>query len=258
MVSYNFKLNKNDENVGTVYLPNENSKSLTVIIYCHGWKGRRNLWAPTEKLCETAILNNIALVTFDFYGCGETGGDYKKMTYRRWKDNLCDVIDYIENQVFADKNKIGCYAFSSGSTAALRLAAEDKRISFIVSIGTCITTNIFMNRGSPAKWLADNVEKLVKGETINDFDIDFCRDVVSNAPVHTIKNIKCPVLFLQGTADNVYRITDAKIAYEIIKSNGGNSTHIELKNGTHELENVIDEAMNNIFEWLLPLFKTTT
>lgn len=232
-------------------MPNENSKKLPVIIYCHGWKGRRKLWTPTEMLCEYAVTNNIALVTFDFFGCGETGGDYGQMTYRRWKENLSDIIDFVESSLFADKTKIGCYSFSSGSTAALRLAAEDERMAFIVSVGTCITSNIFMNSGSPAKWLSDNVETLINGDTTNGFGIDFCRDVVSNAPVHTIKNIKCPVLFLQGTADNIFRITDAKIAYEIIKSNGGNAEHIEIENGEHELENVIDEAMKYMFNWLL-------
>lgn len=58
---------------------------MPVIIYCHGWKGRRNLWTPTERLCEIALINNMALVTFDFFGCGETGGgNYERMTYRRW------------------------------------------------------------------------------------------------------------------------------------------------------------------------------
>lgn len=57
---------------------------------------------------------------------------------------------------------------------------------------------------------------------------------------------------MQGTSDNIYRITDAKIAYEIIKSGGGNARHIEIQNGIHELENVIDEAMKYMFDWLLP------
>ena len=251
MYTFDFKLETGDQNSGTVYLPNESSTNIPVIIYCHGWKGGRKLWLPTEKLCETAINNNMALVTFDFFGCGETGGDYGQMTYRRWKENLSDVIDFIENQPFANKTKIGCYAFSSGSTAALRLAAEDERISFIVSVGTCISTHIFMNSGSPAKWLSDNIENLINGGLVYDFGIDFCRDTVSNAPIHTMKSIKCPVLFLQGTADNPYRIADARMGYEIMSRNGLNASHVEIEDGNHELENVIDEAMRYMFDWLV-------
>lgn len=162
MFSYDFKLEKNDKNIGTIYLPNINSEKLPVKIYCHGWKGRRNLWTPTEFLCRIAMSNNIALITFDFFGCGETGGD---------------------------------------------------------------------------------------------FGLDFCRYVVSNAPIHTINKIKGPVLFLQGMCDNIYRITDAQIAYKIIDPNGGDVQHIEIPNGTHELENVIDDAMKYMFNWLLPKLK---
>ena len=95
MFTFNFKLEKGDKNAGTVYFPNENEKNLPVVIYCHGWGGKRQLWTPTEKLCEIAIGNNMALVTFDFFGCGDTGGDYRYMTYRRWKENLSIVLDYL-------------------------------------------------------------------------------------------------------------------------------------------------------------------
>lgn len=251
MFTFNFHLDVNDKNVGTIYLPNEHSKNLPVIIYCHGWGSSRKLWTPTEKLCETALANNIAFVTFDFFGCGETGGDYSQMTYRRWKENLSDILDFVSAQPFADKNNIGCYAFSSGSTAALRLATEDERIKFIISVGTCISTHIFMNSGSPAKLLAENMESLLSSEIVNKFGIDFYRDTTANAPIHTIKNINCPVLFLQGTADNPYRIADAQMGYQIMTGNGLCASHIELENGTHELENVIDEALEKEFEWLL-------
>jgi len=61
----------------------------------------------------------IALVTFDYFGCGGTGGDYRQMTYRRWKENLACVITWVSGQPFADMNKLGCYGFSSGSTSLL-------------------------------------------------------------------------------------------------------------------------------------------
>jgi len=255
MYTYDFKIENSDKNVGSVYLPDKNITDLPVIIYCHGWKSRRQLWAPTEMLCQMAIDNNMALVTFDFFGCGETGGDYGQMTYRRWKENLSDILDFVENQSFTNKDKIGCYAFSSGSTAALRFAAEDQRIAFVVSVGTCISTHIFMNSGGPAKWLSDNVEALVNGDLINGFGIDFCCDTVSNSPIHTMKNIKCPVLFLQGTADNPYRIADARMGYQIMSQNGLNASHIEFDIGTHELDNVIDEAMKYMFDWLIPILE---
>lgn len=246
----NFQLTVGDNNIGTVYLPNKDSKNLPVIIYCHGWGGNRQLWLPIEKLCELAIEKNFALVTFDFFGCG----DYSEMTYSRWKSNLSDIISWVIEQPFTNVNKVGCYAFSSGSTAALRLAAEDDRIAFIVSVGTCISTHFNMVNGGPAKIFADNYQKLISGgkEPLFgiDFGIKFFLDTISNAPIHIMKTIKCPTLFIQGLADNPFRCADAKMAYQLMKNENNPASYIEIANGTHGLENVINEALNHMFNWL--------
>ncbi len=259
MYTYDFKLNTGDQNFGTVYLPIEGAENIPVIIYCHGWGGRRQLWNPTEKLCERAMKENIALVTFDFFGCGETGGKYSQMTYTRWKNNLADVITWVKEQPFAQESKIGSYAFSSGSTAALRLAAEDDRINFIISVGTCISAHIGMNKGGPAKLLSDNLEVLLSCGTANifgvDFGINFYTDTISKAPIHTMDKIKCPVLFLQGTADNTFRCADAKTAYDLMRCKNLPATLIEIEGGTHELDNMADTAIENVFVWLLPILK---
>lgn len=176
------------------------------------------------------------------------------MTYARWKDNIADIIAWVSSKSFANKNKIGCYAFSSGTTSALRLAAESNLINFIVSVGTCISTNIGMASGGPAKILSENLESLASGGRKNfletDFGIDFFIDSVRNAPIHVLQNINCPVLFLQGSADNAFRCADAKLAYDLMSQNGLNVKHIELSNGNHELENVVEEAMHHVFSWL--------
>ena len=250
MRKYNFILETGDKNIGTVYLPDKDCEKLPVIVYSHGWGGNRSLGAVLEKLLD----KNFALVTFDYYGCGETGGDYSYMTYQRWKENLSDIIAWVMEQPFADANKIGCYAFSSGSTAVLRLASEDDRIKTIISIGTCISTHIGMNGGGPAKLLADNLDHLRDGGKTEifgvEFPIEFYLDTISNAPIHTIKNIKCPTLFLQGTNDNVYRCADAKMGYELLHASNIITKHTELQGGNHGLDNVAVDATKAVIGWL--------
>jgi uncharacterized protein len=254
LFAYDFQLTSGDMNTGTVYLPSKESKNIPTIIYCHGWSGSRQLWLPTEKLCEKALLSNIALITFDFFGCGETGGDYTLMTFERWKNNLSDIFSWCTSQPFADVHKIGCYSFSAGSTAALRLAQEDDRIAFIVSVGTCISSHINMVGGGPSKIFADNYKEILSGGKKEIFGVkfgaEFFVDAISNAPIHKMKKIKCPSLFLQGTADNPFRCADAKMAYQIMKNEGLSADYVELKNGNHELDNVIDDALYHMFNWL--------
>lgn len=246
MHQYNFKLDTGDKNAGTVYLPSQQCGKLPVLIYCHGWGGNCSLPSVINCLLE----KEIAIVAFDFYGGGDTGGDYTHMTYKRWEENLSDILTWVSEQPFADCKHIGCYAFSSGSTAALRLAAEDERIKFIVSVGTCISAHIFMKTGGPAKWLADNLHLLVSGGSYKDFGLDFFVDTISNAPIHTVNNIKCPALLLQGTADNPYRCADAKMAYDLMRFENSPVTHIEIENGNHGLDNVADKAGSILLNWL--------
>ena len=261
MITYDFRLTTGDLNAGTVYLPYEGAVNIPVIIYCHGWGGKRQLWTPTKALCDRAMKEQIALVTFDFYGCGETGGDYKQMTYTRWKDNLSEIVSWVKSQPFSNNEKIGCYAFSSGSTAAFRMAADDERLAFIISVGTCISTHFGMGSGGPSKLLADNLDGLMSGGTVNifgiDFGVDFFVDAISKAPIHLMNTIKCPVLFLQGTADNTFRCADAKMAYDLIMlgKSHAKTAYRTLEGGAHELDNIADEAMRIVFEWLIPILQ---
>jgi len=254
MVSFDFTIPVGDKNKGTVYLPDAQTKNRPVIIYCHGWGGSRKLWQPTQELCDRAMKANIAFVTFDFFGCRETGGEYSEMTYARWKRNLSDVLDWCSAQSFANAAQVGCYAFSSGSTAALRLAAEDRRVAFVVSVGTCISAHIGMSGGGPAKIFADHCRTLLSGEKKSIFGVDFGAefyiDTIGNAPVHSVDRIQCPVLFLQGLQDNPYRCADARLAADIMRRKNLDATIIEYENGTHELENVMNEALNDLFAWL--------
>jgi len=248
MFSFDFQLTTGDQNKGTVYLPNEHATNLPVVIYCHGWGGSRHLGPAESALRDQAMKSNYALVAFDFYACGETGGDYRLMRYGRWKDNLAEVFAWCAVQPFANKTKIGCYSCSSGSMAALRFAAENHNIAFVISVGTAI------HLVGVAKTLADHAAGLLVGEQHEflgtTFGMDFFVDTVGNAPVHNLHNIQCPVLFLQGGNDSPWRCADARLGHDIMKRKNLPATYIEILGGNHGLENVPDEAVCHTFAWL--------
>jgi len=252
-----FRLETGDKNYGEVYLPDNFTGKLPVIIYCHGWGGNRQLGPMAKVLRDRAMQLNYAFVAFDFFGCGETGGNYSFMTYTRWKENLSEIFAWCEAQPFADKNKIGCYSVSSGTTAALRFGAESHRLAFIVSVATAISIHIGMQpQGGPANILANHANELLAGEKIElfgtMFGLDFFVDTVSRAPVHTIKEIQCPVLFLQGLQDNAFRCSDARLAYDIMRRAGLPGKLIEYSEGGHGLDEngVAEQATEDLFRWL--------
>jgi len=248
MFSFDFQLTTGDQNIGTVYLPNEHATNLPVIIYCHGWGGNRQLSSAAAAMRNEAMQKNFAFVAFDFYGCGETGGDYSLMRYGRWKDNFAEIFAWCINQSFADKNRIGCYSVSSGTMTALRFAAENHDIAFVISVATAISL-VWL-----AKTLAEHAAELLAGEKYEflgtAFGMEFFADTVGNSPMYTMTEIACPVLFLQGGDDNPWRCADARLGYDLMKRKNLPVTHIEIPGGNHGLDNVVDQATRHTFDWL--------
>jgi len=58
------------------------------------------------------------------------------------------------------------------------------------------------------------------------------------------------VLFQQGAADNVFRCADAHLAYDIMHRAGMPVAYIEYPEGKHSLENVTEQAAEDLFAWL--------
>jgi len=128
-----FRLETGDKNYGEVYLPDEFSGKLPVIIHCHGggMGTSGNLGGYSLTARDAAIARGMAFATFDCFAGGKTGGDYGKMTYGRWADNLIDVMNWLAAQEYINPERIGALGISCGSTTSLRAAA--KGANFIAS-----------------------------------------------------------------------------------------------------------------------------
>jgi len=253
-----FRLETGDKNYGEVYLPDESTGKLPVIIYCHG-SGTNCSGKPMgfhAAVRDKAIAEGMAYATFDCFAGLRTGGDYGKMTYARWAQNLVDVMDWLGAQNYIDPERICALGISSGSTTALRAAAVGARLRCICSVATCATVHIGMwGQGGIAKCFVDNMDNLLAGERVPlgiDFEKDFFIDGISNAPIHALleEKIICPVLFLQGAKDNAFRISDARLAYDIMHRAGMPATYIQYTEGDHGLDTVPEEATADLFAWL--------
>ncbi|MDR0532287.1 MAG: prolyl oligopeptidase family serine peptidase [Oscillospiraceae bacterium] len=253
-----FRLETGDKNYGEAYLPQEFQGRMPVILHCHGGGMGCNggVWGLGETVRGVALQNGMAMVTFDCYAGGKTGGDYGKMTYARWVRNAGDVFDWIQAQPWADPERLGVLGFSCGSTVGLRLAAQDARVKFVCSVGTCVSVHIGMWQGGVDKCFGDHMEALLAGERRNlfgvEFEKDFFIDCLRNGAVHALHDgkITCPVLFLQGLQDNAYRCADARLAYDLMRRKHLPCKLVEYPEGTHGLENVAEQAATDLFEWI--------
>jgi dipeptidyl aminopeptidase/acylaminoacyl peptidase len=257
-----FRLATGDQNYGEVYLPDEFAGKLPVMIHCHGggMGACGNLGGMRMLMGDVGLEKGMATVMFDCYAAGQTGGDYGKMTYARWVQNLNDVIDWLAAQDYIDPARICVVGSSCGSTVALRAAAEfPAKLRCVCCIATCATVHIGMwGQGGAAKCFVDNLEPLLAGERRMlfgvDFEKEFFLDDISNAPVHALleQKVTCPVLFLQGLKDNAFRCADARLSYDLMRRKGLPGTLIEYAEGGHGLDEagVAEQAVEDFYAWL--------
>ncbi len=254
MREFTFRLDGGDRNVGIAYVPEAANGSGPVLVYCHGYAGSKKLSPFTTELLLRAEEAGLAVVLFDLFGCGETGGSLDDMTYGRWAQNTSDVVDYVATQPWADAARIGAVGVSSGSLAALRAALDTGRLAFVASIATCITVHVGMPADSPTRVLAEELETLVAGGRATyfgaDVPLDFYRDYILEAPVYRLGEIGCPVLFLQGAEDNIWRRSDAWIGHQLLLRAGKETRHREIEGGDHNLDSGRQEALGELIDWL--------
>jgi pimeloyl-ACP methyl ester carboxylesterase len=102
--------------------------------------------------------------------------------------------------------------------------------------------------------LCHELAALQRGETRDccgfQFKLEFFLDAVGNAPIYRIGEITCPVLFLQGLADNAKRRGDALMGHEYMQRAKRRSTLVEVPGGNHELDNVVEQRTASIRSWL--------
>jgi dipeptidyl aminopeptidase/acylaminoacyl peptidase len=197
--------------------------------------------------------SSAALVAFDFWGCGDTGGSYSDMSYERWTSNLEDVFAWVSEQEWADEKRIGFFGISSGTTPALRLAQVNHEAAFVISVATCLGLFIGMPNG-PGRVLVDQWESLIKGETAEvfgvPFGVDFFKDFIGKAPVYNMDSITCPVFFLQGAEDNIWRRSDAWIGFQLLRKNGIPAKHLVIEGGDHGLDGKPERCAREVIHWL--------
>jgi dipeptidyl aminopeptidase/acylaminoacyl peptidase len=258
MRTFNYQLADGDRNVGTVYLPEKQAAAVPVLVVCGGGISDRQPGPFTVELCTRLTEAGAGVVTFDFYSTGETGGDPSDWTYGRWAANLTDVCTYVSAQEWADGDRIGALGVSAGSTAVLRCAIDTRKLAAGIAVATYLGHFASMPDG-PAKQLIDHLDTLVAGSTVElkggssvvyHFGIDFFKDAIGGAPIYRLHNVTCPILFLQGGADNVYRRSDARLGYDLLRSYDLPASYHEIEAGDHVLWNVPREGADAVLAWL--------
>lgn len=112
---------------GMLHIPEGLNKKAPIVIIYHGFCGNKMgphfMFVKFSRLLES---NGIASIRFDFAGSGESDGDFIDMTLSRELEDANNILNYVNNLYFVDKDKIGLLGFSMGGAIASIIAGERK------------------------------------------------------------------------------------------------------------------------------------
>ena len=117
--------------VGQVYVPQQ-KKSYPAVCLCHGVP--RGIPDPSDRgypfLAERFCDAGFVTLIFNFRGTGDSEGNFDIIG---WTRDLKAALDYIRNMREAHKDKISLMGFSAGAAVCAYVAAQDPRVSSLIT-----------------------------------------------------------------------------------------------------------------------------
>ncbi len=175
---------------GVFHSPREEAS--TCIITCHGLYSSKD----SEKYVGIARRfcgEDLAVLRFDFRGCGESGGQFEDTSLTGRMEDLESALDFVQEKGY---ESVGVMGSSLGGTVAVLTAAKDRRVKALVTWATpCHLDELFREGG------IKSLEKLM--QDIGKYDV-----------IKAVKDIHCPVLIVHGSLDEQVPLSHTKVLYE--------------------------------------------
>jgi len=190
------------------------------LVMCHGFTGNR---VEAHRLFVRAAREfskrGILACRFDFYGSGESEGEFHEMTVSNEIEDLGAVLDFLLRRPEVDSRRVGALGLSLGGVVALARAAADERIRFVVTWS------------APASFqmLVETAESLFKGADVRGEYVDlpsgyrisreFIQDIARHSvPEYARRISPRPLLILHGDRDMVVPYSHAEELYKSAKA----------------------------------------
>lgn len=198
------------------------NNSRRIVIFLHGFTGNKNeshfLFSRQAKLFDK---NNIDSIRLDYYGSGDSDGEFQDMDFYDLIKQGKLIIDYVKTLGYKE---IYLEGMSMGGALAIKLASPE--ISKLILISPAI------NMKDLTKNIFDNTLILPNGNAdLKSLELSrkFQKSVESVELFEATIKLDIPTLIIQGTNDLAVPYKNALIVKEKIK----NSKLITVEGGDH-------------------------
>ncbi|SFI47544.1 alpha/beta hydrolase family protein [Halpernia frigidisoli] len=224
------------------YTP-ETSEKLPLVIFAHGYKGFKD-WGAWNLMAEKFAKSGFLFVSFNFpmNGIGlENTSEFSDIeafsenNYTQELDDLNVVIDHFSKFENVDSSKITLLGHSRGGGICVLKAAEDSRISSLITLGSVDSMNRFVTGEQLENWQNTGIYNTFNSRTKQQMPhkIQFLNNYLENKEKLDVekaaKSLNIPTLIIHGKNDESVKTSNAKNLNNWIK----NSKIILVENTGH-------------------------
>jgi uncharacterized protein len=185
------------------------------VIFLHGFTGDRmeSHWIFVK--CARALAKaGIASLRFDFYGSGESEGEFREVTLQGEIADARAAIDFLRRYRGIDRNRLGLLGLSLGGAVAASVA-PDSHISALVLWAA-------VARPAELRALTGQVSRPISGsDGARDYSghavsARFIENVAKVDPLESLASFKNPILIIHPEKDELLSLAHAEGYYDAV------------------------------------------
>jgi uncharacterized protein len=232
---------------GEIYLPSDPTGPLPTLILCHGIPAKAKV--PDDRgyslLAERFSRAGFLVLIFNFRGAGVSEGDFDLLGWSRDLEKGLNTL-YLRPDV--DRKRIYLMGFSGGGAVSIFVAAQHREVAGVVSCASPADFRDISTARGLEEFLAHARDVgLIKDPGFPRSMEEWKKSFKTVRPIDWIDRIPPrPLLLIQGTRDDVVRVSHAHRLYEKVR---GKADLCIVEGAGHRLR-VEEEAMEKALEWL--------
>ncbi|UCD21357.1 MAG: alpha/beta fold hydrolase [Chloroflexota bacterium] len=232
--------------VGELHVPSEDRIHPALCI-CHGIPATPP--DPTDRgyaqLAQRFCYAGFATLIFNFRGTGKSEGN---LDILGWSRDLQAAIDYLYNLKQVNRTRLCLLGFSGGAAVSVYAAAQDSRISAVVTCACPADFHSLSQKETPL----DTVQRLRQIGAIRDKDFplsieDWQKGFETITPIDWIDKISPRLLLLvHGDTDELIPLEHAQKLYRRAKE----PKELKIVPGAKHKMRLEKAAMDFVLDWL--------